>query len=155
MITDERQLANSISGQKTMSKSTRKIAVRILGLALFFLSGSPQSVALPPKKIPPKTVVLTFDDAVKTHLTVVAPLLKELGFRATFFITPKWMDDPQYFLTWSEVAKLHQMGFEIGNHSWTHANFGTAESGAKLGAELELVEAEGQTTSSIVDSHDR
>jgi peptidoglycan/xylan/chitin deacetylase (PgdA/CDA1 family) len=123
-------------------------------LFLLFWLGSPHATALP-QKIPPKTVVLTFDDAVKTHLTVVAPLLKELGVRATFFITPKWMDDPQYFLTWSEVAKLHQMGFEIGNHSWTHASFGTAESGAKLGAELELVEAEGQTTSSIVDSHDR
>jgi hypothetical protein len=30
--------------------------------------------------IPPKLVVLTFDDAVKSHRTFVAPLLKELGF---------------------------------------------------------------------------
>ncbi len=34
----------------------------------------------------PKTVVLTFDDAVKSHRTFVGPLLKELGFRATFFV---------------------------------------------------------------------
>lgn len=94
------------------------------------------------KPIPPKTVVLTFDDAVKTHLTNVAPLLKELGFHATFFITQKWMDDPAYFLTWQEVGQLHRMGFEIGNHSWTHAGFGTAASAAKLGAELEMVEKE-------------
>ncbi len=94
------------------------------------------------KTIPPKTVVLTFDDAVKTHLTNVAPLLKELGFHATFFITHKWMDDPAYFLTWQEVGQLHQMGFEIGNHSWTHGNFGNADSAAKLGAELEQVEKE-------------
>ena len=94
------------------------------------------------KPIPPKTVVLTFDDAVKTHLTNVAPLLKELGFHATFFITQKWMDDPAYFLTWQEVAQLHRMGFEIGNHSWTHGNFGSADSAAKLGAELAMVEKE-------------
>jgi peptidoglycan/xylan/chitin deacetylase (PgdA/CDA1 family) len=76
---------------------------------------------------------LTFDDAVKTHLTVVAPLLKQLGFRATFFITRRWMEDQAYFLTWDEVASLHRMGFEIGNHSWTHADFGKAETGEKTG----------------------
>ena len=95
-----------------------------------------------PKSIPPKSVVLTFDDAVKTHLTIVAPLLKQLGFRATFFITQKWMDDPAYFLTWEEVGQIHRMGFEIGNHSWTHDNFGRQDSGQKLGGELELVERE-------------
>lgn len=105
--------------------------------------GAARLTAAPQRKaIPPKTVVLTFDDAVKTHFTVVAPLLKQLGFRATFFITQKWMDDPAYFLTWDEVAQLHRMGFEIGNHSWTHTDFGKAETGGKLGAELELVEKE-------------
>ncbi len=94
------------------------------------------------RSIPPKIVVLTFDDAVKSHLTVVAPLLKEVGFRATFFITQKWMEDQANFLTWQDVAALHRMGFEIGNHSWTHANFGTADGGEKLGAELKLVERE-------------
>lgn len=92
------------------------------------------------KAIPRKTVVLTFDDAVKSHLTVVAPLLKQFGFRATFFITQRWMDDAEYFLTWEEVARLHRLGFEIGNHSWTHADFGKAESGPKLGEELAQVE---------------
>ena len=34
--------------------------------------------------IPAKLVVLTLDDAVKSHRSFVAPLLKELGFGATF-----------------------------------------------------------------------
>jgi peptidoglycan/xylan/chitin deacetylase (PgdA/CDA1 family) len=113
----------------------------LLLLLLFLLLGSLHATA-PPQKVPPKTVVLTFDDAVKTHLTVVAPLLKQLGFRATFFITQKWMDDSQYFLTWDEVARIHKMGFEIGNHSWTHSDFGKPDSGPRLGAELEMVEKE-------------
>ena len=111
------------------------LTLTITGAAL--LAAAPQR-----KSVPPKTVVLTFDDAVKTHLTVVAPLLKQLGLHATFFITRKWMEDQAYFLTWDEVAKLHRMGFEIGNHSWTHADFGKADAGEKLGAELELVEKE-------------
>lgn len=91
---------------------------------------------------PPKTVVLTFDDAVKSHRTVVAPLLKELGFGATFFVSHAWMTDPENFLTWQEVAELHQMGFEIGNHSWTHPGFSTPRVAARLPAELALVENE-------------
>jgi peptidoglycan/xylan/chitin deacetylase (PgdA/CDA1 family) len=94
------------------------------------------------KEPAPKQVVLTFDDAVKSHRTVVAPLLKENGFSASFFITQLWMNDQANFLTWQEVAEIHGMGFEIGNHSWTHADFSRPENAANLGRELEQVEAE-------------
>jgi peptidoglycan/xylan/chitin deacetylase (PgdA/CDA1 family) len=92
--------------------------------------------------IPPKSVVLTFDDAVKSHVTIAAPLLKKLGFRATFFITHRWMDDAKHFLSWQEAAELHQMGFEIGNHSWTHAGSNTPRAASRLKAELALVDYE-------------
>ena len=73
---------------------------------------------------PERLVVLTFDDAVKSHRTFVAQFLKELGFGATFFVTQLWMDDAEHFMTWKDIAEIHAMGFEIGNHSWTHAAFG-------------------------------
>src|SRR5262249_40995341 len=73
----------------------------------------PAKTVLP---VPDKLVVLTFDDAVKSHRTFVAPLLKELGFGATFFLTHKWMDDQTNFMSWQEIAEIQQMGFEIGNH---------------------------------------
>jgi peptidoglycan/xylan/chitin deacetylase (PgdA/CDA1 family) len=73
--------------------------------------------AAPLAASPDKTVVLTFDDAVKSHLTFVAPLLRDLGFHATFFISHRWMPDEARFLAWQEVAALHGMGFEIGNHT--------------------------------------
>lgn len=92
--------------------------------------------------IPPKTVVLTFDDAVRSHLEVAAPLLKEYGFGATFFICHAWMNDTEHFLFWEEVAELHRMGFEIGNHSWTHAGFNTPARAACMAGELALVENE-------------
>ena len=40
-----------------------------------------------PPPVPDKIVVLTFDDSVATQATFVAPLLKQHGFGATFFIT--------------------------------------------------------------------
>lgn len=94
------------------------------------------------RAIPEKTVVLTFDDAVKSHRTIVGPLLKKLGFGATFFITHRWMDDAKHFLSWQDAAELHEMGFEIGNHSWTHADFSTPRAAARLAGELALVDYE-------------
>ena len=73
----------------------------------------------------PGTVVLTFDDCPKSHLATVAPLLKKYGFGATFFVTR--FDDGwraahgDTLLTQDEVKKLSDMGFEIGNHTWSHA----------------------------------
>ena len=92
--------------------------------------------------IPAKTVLLTLDDAVKSHRTFVGPLLKELGHSATFFITHNWMPDTQHFMSWKDVGELHQMGFEIGNHSWTHADFSSPRNAARLAGELALVENE-------------
>lgn len=89
-----------------------------------------------------KIIVLTFDDAVKTHLTFVAPLLQELDFGATFFITHRWMDDTTHFLTWDEVGQLHKMGFEIGNHTWSHKDYALPENAARLAGEISLIEEE-------------
>src|SRR5713101_8429066 len=93
-------------------------------------------------QIPAKTVVLTFDDAVKSHRTFVAPLLKDLNFRATFFVTHLWMDDAANFMTWREIAEIHRLGFEIGNHAWTHGNFSTPRGASHLAGELALTQNE-------------
>src|SRR5262245_15222344 len=85
-----------------------------------------------------KTVVLTFYDSVKSTRTFVGPYLRELGFNATFFVTHRWMNDAANFMTWREIAELHEMGFEIGNHSWTHANFGSPAGASRLEGELAL-----------------
>ena len=72
--------------------------------------------------IPDKLVVLTFDDASKSHLTVARPLLKKYGFRATFFITEgfDFRTNKRDYLSWEEIAQLHADGFEIGNHTLDH-----------------------------------
>ena len=99
---------------------------------------SPASRAV--ERVPDKTVVLTLDDAVKSQIQFVAPLLEQLGFKATFFISHAWMDDKEHFLSWEDVADLHRRGFEIGNHTWTHAVFDKPEQGQKLGAELQQID---------------
>ena len=78
--------------------------------------------ALPRDPIPDRLVVLTFDDASKSHYRVARPLLKKYGFGATFFVT-EGFDFPtnkRDYMTWEEIAQLHKDGFEIGNHTRDH-----------------------------------
>lgn len=89
-----------------------------------------------------KIAVLTFDDAVKSHRTFVAPYLADLGYSATFFVTHRWMDDAENFMTWDEIAEIDEMGFEIGNHSWSHSSFASPKAAGRLAGELALVENE-------------
>ena len=88
-----------------------------------------------------KVVVLTFDDAVKSHLETVAPLLKEKAFGATFFVTNAWMEDTANFMQWEDVATLYNMGFEIGNHSWDHKPLHTEEAIAVMDVNLARVDS--------------
>jgi peptidoglycan/xylan/chitin deacetylase (PgdA/CDA1 family) len=96
----------------------------------------------PAQPVTDRLVVLTFDDAVKSHRTLVAPLLQELGFGATFFVTHKWMEDRTNFMTWEDIGEIHRLGFEIGNHSWSHSDFSQPRTAARLAGELALVDRE-------------
>ncbi|MEN8204137.1 MAG: polysaccharide deacetylase family protein [Bacteroidota bacterium] len=91
-------------------------------------------------QIPDKTVVLTFDDGVKSHLTVAAPVLAENGFGATFFVCQAWRDDAENFLSWEEIAELHNLGFEVGNHSWNHVALHEANAAQIAVDEIKKVE---------------
>ncbi len=72
--------------------------------------------------IPDRLVVLTFDDSVKSHVSVAAPILKQYGFSATFFITEgfNFKTNKQDYMTWDEIRQLDRQGFEIGNHTRDH-----------------------------------
>jgi len=74
------------------------------------------------KDIPDKLVVFTFDDGCASHYNTVAPRLKKYHFNASFFFCefpPNYKDTTKY-MTWGQVTKLSNMGFEIGNHTLTH-----------------------------------
>lgn len=77
------------------------------------------------KPVKPPVVVLCFDDAEISHYTIVAPLLKQYGFGATFFVCEmpwKTTGDSVYYMKWPQIAELYKRGFEIGNHTGHHRN---------------------------------
>lgn len=91
--------------------------------------------------VPDKLVVLTFDDAVKSHVTVARPLLKRYGFNATFFISEgfHFPTDKTNYMTWGEIRALHEDGFEVGNHTRDHAGV-SSQSVGKLGEQLDGID---------------
>jgi peptidoglycan/xylan/chitin deacetylase (PgdA/CDA1 family) len=90
--------------------------------------------------VPDKLVVLTFDDSVSSHYHAVRPLLKELGFNATFFITEgfNFRTNKSDYMTWEQIAELHRDGFEIGNHTMSHMGI-NAGSVSRLREEVEFI----------------
>jgi peptidoglycan/xylan/chitin deacetylase (PgdA/CDA1 family) len=65
------------------------------------------------------SVCITFDDGCETDLIGAAPLLREFGFHASFFVTAGFLDTPGYLST-PQLRELDSPGFEIGCHSMTH-----------------------------------
>jgi peptidoglycan/xylan/chitin deacetylase (PgdA/CDA1 family) len=100
-------------------------------------------VRVEPHTVPDRVVVLTFDDAVRSHYETVAPMLRRYGFGATFFVTefqqPPFSDTTSY-MTWAQIGALAGMGFEIGNHTWKHTHVDRMDR-AHFVEELRYIEA--------------
>jgi poly-beta-1,6-N-acetyl-D-glucosamine N-deacetylase len=85
------------------------------------------------KPLPPRAVLLTFDDGFRSHYTKVLPLLERFKYPAVMGLVTAWIDTPpdtpirisdkvqvprDYFLSWDEVKKLGQSEFvELGCHT--------------------------------------
>jgi peptidoglycan/xylan/chitin deacetylase (PgdA/CDA1 family) len=73
--------------------------------------------------MPPRSVVLTFDDGYSDFYTAAAPELRSYGFRATTYVVTGFVGTPRY-LTWPQITELDRQGFTIGAHTVHHAALG-------------------------------
>jgi peptidoglycan/xylan/chitin deacetylase (PgdA/CDA1 family) len=80
-------------------------------------------------QVPPRAVILTFDDGFEDFHRHAVPTLAEYGFTATVFVTTGWVQDvgsdsaagrPGRMLSWSQVAEATAAGMEAGAHSCQH-----------------------------------
>jgi peptidoglycan/xylan/chitin deacetylase (PgdA/CDA1 family) len=113
-----------------------------------FISYSDAITKLHTGTIDKSYVVISSDDGFKNNLRA-AEILTDFGISACFFINP-WIINvndfatisqyckeklnfpPVEFLNWSEVDSIKKMGHEIGSHTMTHLNIGTATKGRIL-----------------------
>jgi peptidoglycan-N-acetylglucosamine deacetylase len=80
-------------------------------------------------------VVLTYDDALNTHLDNVVPLLDSLGFRGTFYVSGAFAGFSARLKDWGAVARK---GHELGNHTLFHPCEGRSKGREWVKADYDL-----------------
>jgi len=71
------------------------------------------------RDLPPKPVVLTFDDGHASFADVALGLLAQYGYTATLFMVTDFIGRQDY-LTREQLGELGQQGIEIGPHGCSH-----------------------------------
>ena len=69
--------------------------------------------------LPPKPILLTFDDTREEHYRLAAAEMKKYGFKGVFFIMTVSINRPGY-LTKVQIKNLSDNGHTIGAHTWDH-----------------------------------
>jgi peptidoglycan/xylan/chitin deacetylase (PgdA/CDA1 family) len=82
--------------------------------------------------LPPRSLVITFDDGFESVYTQAFPILKRHEFPATVFVIPgytdgnnDWPGQPSSvphrpLLTWAQIGEMDRAGIEFGAHSYSH-----------------------------------
>jgi peptidoglycan/xylan/chitin deacetylase (PgdA/CDA1 family) len=83
--------------------------------------------------LPPKPVVITFDDGFLGVYQNALPVLEEYGFRGVVYLISGTVGtDLSYgYLQEEEILALAERGWEIGSHSISHSNLKTTSLGLR------------------------
>lgn len=90
--------------------------LRALGLPIL------DPAALAPA-VPPRGVLLTFDDGHASNYRHAFAVLRERGHSAVFFVTTDFIDRRPGFCTWAQLREMSEAGQHIGSHGRTHRFF--------------------------------
>ncbi len=69
--------------------------------------------------LPPKPVMITFDDNDKEQFTIGATEMKKYGFKGVYFIMTISINRPRYMST-EDLKQLSDSGHAIEGHTWDH-----------------------------------
>ena len=70
-------------------------------------------------KLPPKPIIVTFDDGYDDMLDNMMPMMEAVGMRSTVYMVTNYIGRPHY-LDWSDLNRLRRRGFELGSHTANH-----------------------------------
>jgi peptidoglycan/xylan/chitin deacetylase (PgdA/CDA1 family) len=72
--------------------------------------------------LPPNSVVITSDDGWRCNYTVMAPILKRLGFPWSLYVYPTIVGQGSHALTWPQIEQLSSDGVDVESHTLSHAD---------------------------------
>jgi peptidoglycan/xylan/chitin deacetylase (PgdA/CDA1 family) len=80
--------------------------------------------------LPPRPVVLTFDDGYRDFYSTAFPILQAHGFKAVSYVVPGFLDRPNY-MSRGDVVTIDRAGMEIAAHTMNHVDL-TRANGPQL-----------------------
>jgi len=84
--------------------------------------------------LPPRPIILTFDDANEDNYTNAFPIMKKYGMTGMLYLPYDYIGGTGY-LTVDQIKEMAAAGWEVGSHSLTHPNLMVLEP-ARLRAEI-------------------
>ncbi len=108
-----------------------------------FLSGQ--------RPLPPRAVVITFDDGHVSSYQHAYPILRKHGFAATFFVYTDFLGGGEG-LTWAQINEMAKSGLiDIQSHSKSHANLVVRLAGESDARYRERIDAELRTPRAVIE----
>jgi peptidoglycan/xylan/chitin deacetylase (PgdA/CDA1 family) len=74
-----------------------------------------------------KKIVLTFDDGLIGNYLYALSILEKYGFKATFFVTVRFISRIMRYMSWEQIAGLQKNGHLIQSHTMTHPMLGVCD----------------------------
>ncbi|MBE8954965.1 MAG: polysaccharide deacetylase family protein [Quinella sp. 2Q5] len=71
-------------------------------------------------ELPPRPVLITFDDGYIDNYTNAFPILKKYGLRATIFVIPAFTGQYPNYMNWDQLREMESGGVTIQSHTLTH-----------------------------------
>jgi peptidoglycan/xylan/chitin deacetylase (PgdA/CDA1 family) len=100
-------------------------SILVVGIFVIILGGQflvTYGESVPTNGTNNKVVILNFDDNRKSQFTQAKPILDKYGFKATFYVVCKYLDNKKGYMNWTQLETLYKEGHDIGSHTMNHAN---------------------------------
>jgi peptidoglycan/xylan/chitin deacetylase (PgdA/CDA1 family) len=70
-------------------------------------------------KLPPRPVIITFDDGHLDNYTTAFPIMQKYSFTGVLYIVGKYLGTPGYMNS-DQIIEMYHAGWEVGSHSMSH-----------------------------------
>ncbi len=87
--------------------------------------------------LPPRPIILTFDDGDLDNYTTAFPIIRQHGFTGVLYIVGKYIGAPGY-MDAGQIIEMAEAGWEVGSHGMTHRSLLTLD---EEGQQYELRES--------------
>lgn len=69
--------------------------------------------------LPPRPIIITFDDANEDNYTTAFPIMQKYGFTGVLYVPYLYIGVPNY-LSVDQIHEMAEAGWEVGSHSSSH-----------------------------------